>query len=212
MKGSCLCLSVDDGVTGADCNAGLAARALGVVDYGQVIDHGNCSVRALLGAHAAGYAAYLAGVHYFLALALRVAGNVYLSGGRDALYDVLGAGVDAGSATYAGVGVDLGKLTRYGDSVFGTYSLAVAAAEAAVLADLIASEQRIVCRAGGVARVYECVDGICRAAVALYYCNRALFFLELHAENGGNFSLLFGGSNVAIGEVCLTAGKLGSKA
>lgn len=194
-------------MTGADCNAGLAARALGIVDYRQIVYHCNRAVRALLCAHAAGYTADLARVHNFLALALGVAGNIDGSGGGYAFNDVLGAGIDAGTAADAGIGIDLCKFALYSNCIFGADGFAVAASETAVFADLVSAEQTAICRTGGVAAVSECVNGIFCAAVALYNCNRAFFLFEFNAEESCNLRLLFGGGNVAVGEVSLAAGK-----
>ena len=66
-------------MSGADGNARLAARALVIVEYGQIVHHCDRPVRALHGAHAAAYAANFAARHNFLCLAVGGAGLVTLS-------------------------------------------------------------------------------------------------------------------------------------
>ena len=192
---------------GAFFNAGHATGALFVVEYGKIVHHGYRTVRAVLGAYAAAYASDLALLHNVLALAVGGAGHIYGRLYGYPLNDVLGAGHNAGTAGSASFGDDYRNAVFNFYGLFGAGFCAVAAAKATSLAQLVAAEQSVAGRAGVISFIPERVGSI-YAAVALYYCNCGLVFEHAYSKQFGNLLLLFGGSYVAVGKVCLAAGKL----
>lgn len=98
--------TVDDYMPGAYRNAGLAARTLGVVEYRQVVNHSNRTVRAFLCTHCTADTADLTGVHNFLTLTLGRACNVDGGGGRYSFDYLLRASRNATATANTHVGVD----------------------------------------------------------------------------------------------------------
>lgn len=102
----CLGEAVDNYMSGANRNAGLATRTLGVVEHRQVIHHGNSAVGALLSARSTADTADLAGVHNLFTLAFGRASNVNGGGGGYPFYYMFRTSRNTTAATYAYVGVN----------------------------------------------------------------------------------------------------------
>ena len=196
-KFSFVLLPCNNNFAGALGNAGKATRALGVINDGQIVYHGYSAVRAVLCAYAAAYAAHLALRGNFFCLAVGRASNINGSVCGNAFYNVLGARAYARPAGNAPFGYNFRNAVYHFNGFFGAYICAVAAAEASGFAHLVSAEQTVAGRAGGVALIFKCVEGIC-AAFALYNGNGGGFFLDLYAKNFSNFCLLFGRGYVAL--------------
>ena len=148
-----------DDLLWASFHTSHAARALRIIDDGQVVLHRDGGRRAFFGAQPAADTARVARRHDFLAPAMGGARHIDGRRGGDAADDMLGAGQNARAATEALVRIDLSNAVFDMNAALRAHRRAVSAAEAAFLAQLIAAEKGGCLRAGRSANGAEGTDG-----------------------------------------------------
>lgn len=183
---ACLIKLLDE-VAGANCKAGSAIVALGIVNRRQIVINVDCTVGTLLFTKLAAHATGLTEFTGYSALFYVVAGNCEVSRMRHHYDHILGTGKLTCLAALAGFSVNDGNAIDYMNSIELTGLDAVAVTKAAISAVVHTVTEGGVVRCTVINAVVMILGCGAITACTAYESDHTLGMLSLYAHDLGDF-------------------------